>query len=98
MTDYLTDEQIDALDTFALAWMAPRKEESVRLFARAVLAAAEPLIRASERERCAQLCMSQMPQPSTSMEDVSAVHALRDCAAAIRQLGPEFFQPKQRKM
>lgn len=36
----LTDAQLDALDTFALATMAPRGRESVRQYARAVLAAA----------------------------------------------------------
>lgn len=35
----MTDAQLDALDTFALATMAPRGRESVRQFARAVLAA-----------------------------------------------------------
>lgn len=35
----LTEEQIDALDTFALGWMAPRSHESVRAFARAIEAA-----------------------------------------------------------
>jgi hypothetical protein len=35
----LSDEQIDALDTFSLHWMAPRHRESVRDFARAVIAA-----------------------------------------------------------
>jgi hypothetical protein len=39
MTD-ITDEQIDALDTFCLSWLAPRGKESVREFARAVLALA----------------------------------------------------------
>jgi hypothetical protein len=35
----LSDEQIDALDTFALHVMAPRQRESVREFARAVIEA-----------------------------------------------------------
>jgi hypothetical protein len=34
----LSDEQIDALDTFALHCLAPQGRESVREFARAVLA------------------------------------------------------------
>lgn len=37
----LTDEQIDALDTFSLSWLAPQGKESVRAFARAILAAAQ---------------------------------------------------------
>lgn len=37
--DPMTDAQLDALDTFALATMAPRGRESVRQYARAVLAA-----------------------------------------------------------
>lgn len=35
----LTDEQLDALDTFSLAWGAPRGHGSVRAYGRAVIAA-----------------------------------------------------------
>jgi hypothetical protein len=37
----MNDDQIDALDTFALHAMAPRGRQSVRDFARAILAASE---------------------------------------------------------
>jgi hypothetical protein len=39
MTD-ISDEQIDALDKYCLSWLSPRGKESVREFARAVLALA----------------------------------------------------------
>lgn len=40
----LSDEQLDALDTFSLACMAPRGKASVRAYARAVIASAAPKI------------------------------------------------------
>lgn len=36
MTQLLTDDDFDALDTFSLHWMAPRQRESVRKYGRAI--------------------------------------------------------------
>lgn len=87
--DVLTDEEIDALDSGCLHWMAPRGRESVREFARLlearILAAAEPAIRADERERCAKVCEPfNFDRPDDWTEYAKAK---AECATAIRQLG-----------
>jgi hypothetical protein len=37
-----------------------------------------------EREACAKVCESKMPNPVQNWADAQIVNALRDCAAAIR--------------
>lgn len=38
----------------------------------------------AEREACAKVCESKMPNPVQNWADAQIVNALRDCAAAIR--------------
>lgn len=58
--------------------------DTTRLF-KSFLAAAEPVIRASERERCAKLCE---PWNHDRPDDwTEFARAKAECAAAIRQLG-----------
>ncbi len=40
--------------------------------------------RKAEREACAKVCESKMPNPVVNWSDAQIVEALRDCAAAIR--------------
>jgi len=47
----ISDEQLDALDTFSLSTMAPRGKESVRAYGRAVLALVEPFNAEEARKR-----------------------------------------------
>jgi hypothetical protein len=42
------------------------------------------LVAAAEREACAKVCESKMPNPVVNWSDAQIVEALRDCAAAIR--------------
>ena len=42
------------------------------------------LVAAAEREACAQVCESKMPNPVQNWADAQIVNALRDCAEAIR--------------
>lgn len=48
----MTDDEIDKLDTFSLHHLAPRGRESVREFARAILAAAQPASQPSAEAKC----------------------------------------------
>jgi hypothetical protein len=43
--------------------------------------------RKAEREACAKVCESKMPNPVVNWSDAQIVEALRDCAAAIRARG-----------
>ena len=42
------------------------------------------LVAAAEREACAKVCESKMPNPVQNWADSQIVNALRDCAEAIR--------------
>ena len=42
------------------------------------------LVAEGEREECAKMCETKMPQPVVNWSDAQIVEALRDCAAAIR--------------
>lgn len=39
----------------------------------------------AEREACAKVCESKMPNPVKNWADAQIVNALRDCAASIRE-------------
>ncbi len=41
----------------------------------------------AEREACAKVCKSKMPNPVVNWSDAQIVEALRDCAAAILERG-----------
>ncbi len=42
---------------------------------------------AAEREACAKVCESVMPNPVKNWSDAQIVNALRDCTSAIRARG-----------
>ena len=42
------------------------------------------IVAAAEREACAKVCESVMPNPVKNWSDAQIVNALRGCAAAIR--------------
>jgi hypothetical protein len=47
------------------------------------------LVAAAEREACAKVCESQMPNPVKNWADAQIVNALRDCASTIRARGQQ---------
>lgn len=63
-------------------------EDTLRLF-KAFLAAAEPVIREDERERCAAVCDDKERRKWHILTEGGALEGFGplDCAAAIRQLG-----------
>lgn len=99
--DVLTDEQIDALilscpmESYGLLCELPQDmigsqfKTTARRWARAFLAAAEPAIRADERERCAAVCDDKERRKWHILTEGGAMEGfgLLDCAHAIRQLG-----------
>ena len=79
----LTDSECDELRR--LERFAHLVYESV--FRDANIAASRTILDAAvleEREACAKVCESVMPNPVQNWADAQIVNALRDCAAAIR--------------
>lgn len=74
------------LERFA-ALVAAAERDRIANEAKHIIKRAEARGAAAEREACAKVCESKMPNPVVNWADAQIVEALRDCAADIRARG-----------